>query len=61
MELLPYLITFAVGLAVGIFVEWKYGSKLSAENAAAHAALTQATAAVNQAATAIGNAVKPTT
>ena len=61
MDLIPYLICIAVGIAIGIFIELRYGPKLSAENAAAHAALTQATAAVNQAATAIGNAVKPTT
>ena len=29
MDILPYLLTFAAGLAAGIWVEWKYGSRVN--------------------------------
>ena len=38
MDLLPYLIAFAIGIIAGGFLEARYGAKLSAENLAAHAA-----------------------
>ena len=53
LQALPYVGCFAAG----IWVEWKYGAKLSVDNAAAHTALTTATAAVSVAAKQIQDAV----
>ena len=49
MELVPYLLCLAAGFAAGIFIEFRYGAKLSTDNAAVHAALKEATAAVTEA------------
>lgn len=48
MEIVPYLITFAAGLACGIFFEWKYGKQGAQINADLHAKLDEIKTAVGQ-------------
>ena len=57
--LIAIMCSIPVGVALGIFLEHRYGNKLSADNAAAHAALNTATQAVQQAAATVASAVKP--
>ena len=48
--LIAILCTLPAGIALGILIELRYGPKLSAENQAAHVAITQAATAITEAA-----------
>ena len=48
MELISYIITFAVGLAVGIWLESRYGAKASQVNAELHQKIDDIKAAVTK-------------
>lgn len=59
MELVPYIIVFALGLAAGIWLEWKYGKQAAQVNSDVHAKLDAIKAALPTAATSASGAQSP--